>query len=398
MIERGSANANKLALATSFLKGDLSNMILVTQNNDTYEIRFPYDPAIIELVKNVPGRAWNPEHKFWSIPLARLGFLVAQFKGTKYEKELKIESQESININASMDEPNKIPDIDISDVTMYVHEGDRVFEHQKDMIKFAKWRYNNGLKSGFILADEMGCGKTLSTMLWAMYMKEHYNAKHCLIVACVNSAKYNWKLDIEKHTNGQEHPYILGSRVKRDGTLDLTRGSKEKYEDLQTMKMYGKKGTEPLPYFLIINIEAIRYKEGKNFPIANRITELINSGEISLVALDEVHRNCFEYDTLIHTDQGLMKIGDIVESHSKSNVLSYDLTTHSFVYKPIIDWHKHSVESQLIELIIEEGDQIRKLTCTPDHEFYTRNRGWVKALGLTESDDIVFNKGESHDN
>lgn len=266
-------------------------MILVTQNNDTYEIRFPYDPAIIELVKNVPGRAWNPEHKFWSIPLARLGFLVAQFKGTKYEKELKIESQESININASIDEPNKIPDIDISDVTMYVHEGDNVFDHQKDMIKFAKWRYNNGLKSGFILADEMGCGKTLSTMLWAMYMKEHYNAKHCLIVACVNSAKYNWKLDIEKHTNGQEHPYILGSRVKRDGTLDLTRGSKEKYEDLQTMKMYGKKGTEPLPYFIIINIEAIRYREGKNFLIASRITELINSGEISLIALDEVHRN-----------------------------------------------------------------------------------------------------------
>lgn len=266
-------------------------MILVTQNNDTYEIRFPYDPAIIELVKNVPGRAWNPEHKFWSIPLARLGFLVAQFKGTKYEKELKIESQESININASIDEPNKIPDIDISDVTMYVHEGDKVFDHQKDMVKFAKWRYNNGLKSGFILADEMGCGKTLSTMLWAMYMKEHYNAKHCLIVACVNSAKYNWKLDIEKHTNGQEHPYILGSRVKRDGTLDLTRGSKEKYEDLQTMKMYGKKGTGPLPYFIIINIEAIRYREGKNFLIASRITELINSGEISLIALDEVHRN-----------------------------------------------------------------------------------------------------------
>lgn len=266
-------------------------MILVTQNGDKYEVRFPYDPAIVELVKNVPGRAWNPEHKFWSIPLARLGFLVAQFKGTKYEKELKIESQESININASMDEPNKIPDIDISDVTMYVHEGDRVFEHQKDMIKFAKWRYNNGLKSGFILADEMGCGKTLSTMLWAMYMKEHQGAKHCLIIACVNSAKYNWRVDIAKHTNGKETPYILGTRIKRDGTLDFSRGSKEKYEDLKTMKMYGKKGTEPLPYFLIINIEAIRYREGKNLPIASRITELINSGEISLIALDEVHRN-----------------------------------------------------------------------------------------------------------
>ena len=95
-------------------------MILVTQNNEEYEIRFPYDPQVVSMVKDVPGRRWHPEEKFWSIPLARLGFLIAQFKGTKYEKDLMIKSEEDINVNASINDANTIPDIDISDVNEYV--------------------------------------------------------------------------------------------------------------------------------------------------------------------------------------------------------------------------------------------------------------------------------------
>ena len=267
-------------------------MILVTQNDDQYEIRFPYDPEVVSLVKNVPGRMWNPEQKFWSIPLARLGFLIAQLKGTKYERQLNIQSNENINVNASINEANQIPDIDVSDVTWYVQDGFRVFNHQQDTVKFAKWRYCNGLKSGFVLADEPGTGKSLSVTEWAMYLKEHCGAKHCLIIACVNSAKYNWREDIQKHTNGKEVPYILGTRKKRDGSLNLTNGSEEKLQDLTLMKMYGKNNEEPLPYFLILNIEAVRMKKGKLYPIADRIIKLINEGEIALIALDEVHRGC----------------------------------------------------------------------------------------------------------
>ena len=157
------------------------------------------------------------------------------------------------------------------------------------MLKYAKWRINNGLTSGFVLADEMGCGKSLETMNWAMYLKEKYNAKHCLIIACVNSAKYNWRADIEKHTNGKEVPYILGTRRKRDGSFNFVGSGKSKLDDLTTMTMYGK--DEPLPYFIVINIEAIRTKVGKNFVVADKIIELVNSGHISMIALDEVHLN-----------------------------------------------------------------------------------------------------------
>lgn len=267
-------------------------MILVTQHDDQYEIRFGYDAELVELVKNVPGRMWNPQGKFWTIPLARLGFLIAQLKGTKYEQQLVIQSAEDLNVNASINEPNQIPNIDISDVTQYVQDGFKLFAHQIDMLKFAKWRYLNGLRSGFILADCPGLGKTAQVLNWAMYLKEHYNAKHCLIIACVNSAKYNWRADIIKHTNGKEEPYILGSRLKRDGSINFSTGSQEKLNDLTTLKMYGGKGDQPLPYFIILNIEAVRMRIKKLYPIANRIIELINNKEIDIIAADEVHRGC----------------------------------------------------------------------------------------------------------
>ena len=267
-------------------------MILVTQHDDQYEIRFGYDAELVELVKNVPGRMWNPQGKFWTIPLARLGFLIAQLKGTKYEQQLVIQSADDLNVNASINEPNQIPNIDISDVTQYVQDGFKLFAHQIDMLKFAKWRYLNGLRSGFILADCPGLGKTAQVLNWAMYLKEHYNAKHCLIIACVNSAKYNWRADIIKHTNGKEEPYILGSRLKRDGSINFSTGSQEKLNDLTTLKMYGGKGDQPLPYFIILNIEAVRMRIKKLYPIANRIIELINNKEIDIIAADEVHRGC----------------------------------------------------------------------------------------------------------
>ena len=50
--------------------------VLVKQNNEIYEISFKYDTKMIEIVKSVPGRAWNPDKKIWTIPKDKLGFLI----------------------------------------------------------------------------------------------------------------------------------------------------------------------------------------------------------------------------------------------------------------------------------------------------------------------------------
>lgn len=266
-------------------------MISVKQNFDVYEIRFRYDPDVVELVKTVPGRYWHSEDKYWSIPVDRLGFLISQFKGTRYESEIKIISTEHLNENKTLDPTTHIPDIDISAVPFYVKEGCEPFKHQIDFMKYAIDRELRGNLNGFILADDPGLAKTVETFNLAVFNKHQFKYKHCLIICCINSAKYHWQEDIYNHSKHQFYPYILGTRRKRNGQLRYDTGSKEKLADLTSGHMLGSLDEPELPYFIVTNIESIRYKVGKKYPIADEIIKLCNDGYINMIAIDEVHKN-----------------------------------------------------------------------------------------------------------
>ncbi len=268
-------------------------MITIQQNEDKYEVRFRYDPEIVELVKNVPGKSWNPNQKFWTIPKDRLGMLLAQFKATPYESQVRIISDEHLNENAVLAASGSIPEnIDLSDVHYRIQNGCTPFKHQIDSMKYYKGRRSANCLSGFILADEPGAGKTTQIVNIGIYKKETQGSKHCLIITCVNSAKYNWRDDIDKHTNGEFEGYILGTRIKRNGDINDNATSLGKFEDLVTEKKYGgKKSDESLPYFLILNIEALRFKKGKNYLITEELIRKINDGYIDMIAIDEIHVN-----------------------------------------------------------------------------------------------------------
>ncbi len=216
---------------------------------------------------------------------------MAQLKGTPYESQLQVYSAEHINENATLDSNDTIPDIDLSGIPLYIENGSHLFNHQLDFMKYAIDRQRRGLYSGFILADQQGLGKTAELMNLALYNKKFNHTKHCLIIVCVNSAKYNWVEDIKKHTNGQEVPYLLGSRKKRDGTINTDGSSANKLKDLLCGHMYGDKNEPPLPYFLVMNIEAIRMISNRRYLIRERLTTLVNKGYIGMIALDEVHKN-----------------------------------------------------------------------------------------------------------
>ena len=131
-------------------------MITAVQNQDVYIIRFQYDPELVKLIKNVPGRQYDPDHKYWTIPLDRLGFLFSQLHGTVYEKQFQVYSAEHINENATLDATEGIPDIDLTGIPLYVKSGEHLFNHQLDFMKYAIDRQHRGLYSGFILADQQG--------------------------------------------------------------------------------------------------------------------------------------------------------------------------------------------------------------------------------------------------
>ena len=266
-------------------------MIIAKKIEDEYQIRFKYDPEIVDIIKSVPTRKWHSEEKYWSINSDKIGFLVHTLKGTIFENDLKIQSDENIGINSSIDISDKIPDIDISNYHFCVANGSTPYKHQIDTLKYAVDRYNKGITSGFLLCDEPGEGKTLSTINVALYNKQFRGYKHCLIICCVNTSKYNWYDDIIKHTNGKEKPYILGTRLRRNGTERYDTGSKEKLQDLVSAHMYGNEEYPELPYFLILNIEALRFKQKKLYPITEEIIRWINEGNLQMICIDEIHHN-----------------------------------------------------------------------------------------------------------
>ena len=263
-------------------------MIYVNQVGNEYQIKFQYDPMMIDHVKNIPGRKWNAEGKYWSIPANRLGWLVNEVRGTEYEGYLRISSTEELDVNQEVSRTTVIPNIDISKIPFYVEKDSRPYEHQLDFMKWAIDRQQRGNMKGFLLADEMGLAKTAESFNLALYNKKQYNFKHCLVICCINSSKFNWVDDITKHTNGDEVPYILGTRIKRDG-LKKYEGGKEKLTDIVNETKYG--GEDPLPYFIITNIESIRYKENRKYKIADAIIDKINNGYISTIIIDEIHKN-----------------------------------------------------------------------------------------------------------
>ena len=268
-------------------------MITAVQDKDLYIIRFHYDETFKEMVKQVPGWRWVPDKKYWTIPVGRLGFLINQVKGTIYESQLEVYSNEHINEDDTIDDTKQIPDIDLTGINFRVQEGLEPFPHQLDFMKYAIDRQRKGLHSGFILADSCGIGKTLEVMNLALYNREFNHIKHCLVIVCQNAAKYNWIEDIEKHTNGEETPYLLGERLKRDKKSIRMEGSGlEKLEDLTTLHMFGNEKYPELPFFLVMNIEAIRMKRKGKFLVREQLTKLINSGYIGMIAIDEIHRNC----------------------------------------------------------------------------------------------------------
>ena len=262
-------------------------MIFAIQEGNKYVLKFRYDPNLIPLIKNVPGRMWNPTEKVWTIPSEHLGWLLNEIKGTEYENAIQVQSDEDINVNATLDSTEVIPNIDISDIDQYVKAGSSLYAHQIDFLKYAKNREGKG----FILADEQGLGKTLEVMNYALYMRKIYGYRHCLIVTCVNSAKYSWQADIETHTNGTEQAYILGTRRKRNGGFRYNTDGTDKVEDLRTGHMYGDISALKLPYFLITNIESLRTKSGKHYTLVEEIINMAEHSELQMIAMDEVHKN-----------------------------------------------------------------------------------------------------------
>jgi len=75
----------------------------------------------------------------------------------------------------------------------------------------------------------------------------------------------------------------------------------------------------------------------------------------------------------------LLKIKDIF-------VKSYDIKTNTIEYQKITNGALMSKKAEVLEIIDDETG--KKIICTPEHKIFTKNRGYVMAKDLLESDNL----------
>lgn len=230
-------------------------------------ITFTYNADIIEFVKSLGNRVYNPDDRSWEVPMSAIPFICN-----------KLEQYEVIITGPIINEvhPNTTLPVQFNFKT-------NPYRHQVEGVLF-------GLEHGsFLLGDDQGLGKTKQIIDLAVVRKNTEGLKHCLIVCGVNGNKYNWRDEIALHSN--EKSWILGTRfTKRHPIREREGTGKEKLDDLKKL---------PDCFFIITNIETLRAlsfseKKGKRninrYPIAEQIQKLCDENQIGMIALDEAHK------------------------------------------------------------------------------------------------------------
>src|SRR5439155_25561419 len=102
---------------------------------------------------------------------------------------------------------------------------------------------------------------------------------------------------------------------------------------------------------------------------------------------------CFPADQRVVTDQGLIRIGDLVARAAAGEtfgVYTNDVTAESDPAERVVATsptrYLVTGTNEILELRFSDGSRLR---CTPRHRLWTANRGWVHAEDLMADDRVV---------
>ena len=314
-------------------------------------LEFGYNQGIIDIIKKCQLPLWDKKEKKWEVPTSNLSYLLDQFTLIDDIQLELYQQKEKPYIYYKYQEEN-------SKVTP--------FKHQLEAVEYGlnhdKW----------LLLDSPGLGKSLSITLLAEELHRQKKIEKCLIICGINSLKRNWEREIKKFSNLSCR--IIGQHITKKGNV-TAKSIPDRVKEL----------SQPLDeFFIILNIENLRSED---------ILKAINNGpnKYGLIAFDEIHK-CLNYNSIIETDKGKLKIGDIVENRILCKVKSYNKSKNKIEFQPVENWFKnYGANSKMIRLeFLDDQGNLKFLECTEDHKIYTKNRGYVQAKELTFQDDLLI--------
>ena len=241
----------------------LANNILVKKSAF---VSFSYDPKIVNFIKEMGTRIYNPKTHTWEMPVNNIISLCNKFE------------EEEIQISGVYEDLHK-QEFEI-DIPKDFEFKTKPFNHQIDGVRF-------GLnKKKFLLCDDHGLGKTTQIIDFVGCLEKTDTINKVLIICGVNSLKYNWQSEIGIHSD--EKGWVLGTRYRKRTGKAYEGNTKDKLADLDNL---------PDCRYIITNIETLRggaekiSKSKYHFPIAEKLKELCDTGTISVIAFDECHKS-----------------------------------------------------------------------------------------------------------
>ncbi len=203
-----------------------------------------------------------------------------------------------------------------------------------------------------LLAHEQGLGKTFILINIINYLWFNKKIDKILIIVPFE-AMYNWRRELLHFSNFFKKKDILISMAKENRNF-------LEYSNNIIITTYRHFLTVSDDYYKLAHKGKIVKKYRKaTIPFEKW-------GEKRMIICDESH--CFTYNTLICTNKGNLKIGDIVEKHLKVKILSYNHYNNKFEYKKIKHYFKNIVSNQLLTKVYTTNNM--KINSTYNHPFF----------------------------
>lgn len=219
-----------------------------------YAIRFPFRPRILEAVKNLDGRRWNPVRKAWMVPVKEKE-AVEEFARKYGFHFIEIVEQAAPVVTPIPALPAGNIDVSFLKVSPY--------PFQMQGIEYA------ANKKRLIIGDQPGLGKTLQSMAAVI----RAGMFPCLII-CPASLRENWRREWIKFTS--KKVMILG---------DSTRNNYDLYHSTGMVDVFIT-NYESLKKYFVVDIKKPKYGKFTLSDVSFRTQiEIFRS-----VIVDELHR------------------------------------------------------------------------------------------------------------
>lgn len=164
---------------------------ILKENPKTYAIGFDYDKKVLELVKSIEGRVYNPKDKTWRISKDNIDWLYIKLEELGYVDTSELEPYIYHNSEVKLS-PADFPDATIVPKDYQLSTASQLLKYKKII---------NGL--------EAGLGKTAITIMACEY------ASKKTVIVCPASVKYHWEKEIYQ-INPNANVVVLNGKSKWD--------------------------------------------------------------------------------------------------------------------------------------------------------------------------------------